>query len=80
MLVKPTCQGLLAQEALRLPVQLLDELAGQQAGVQDLHPAPDAILHQGQPQDGHLVLCPAGGGREVPPARLCSPTSLSLLR
>jgi hypothetical protein len=55
---------LLAQQPLRLAVQLLDELARQHARVDDLHPAPDAKLLQRQLQRHHLVLGPACQPRE----------------
>ena len=63
-----TCKRLLAQQALRLAVQLLDHFAWQQAGLQDLHPAAYPVLHQAQLQDVGLLLRPARRGREVPPA------------
>lgn len=63
-----TCQRLLPQQALRLAVELLVQLAGQQAGALDLLPPSDAMHHQAQPQDGHLRLRPPGRRTEVPPA------------
>ena len=39
-----TCKRLLPKQPLRLPVELLDELARKNARVHDLHPAPDAEL------------------------------------
>lgn len=62
-----TGKGLLAQEALGLAVELLDELAGKQSRVEDLHPSPNTILLQAQFQDVHLLLCPPRGGGKVPP-------------
>ena len=61
-------QRLLPQQALRLAVQLLDELARQEPRLQDLHPPPHALLHQAQFEDLGLLLCPAGSRREVPSA------------
>lgn len=46
-----TCQGLLPHQPLRGTVELLDELARQQACCLDLHPLSDAKLHQAQLED-----------------------------
>ena len=62
-------ERLLPKQALRLAVQLLDELARQQARVHDLHPAAYAELGQRRFQHQHLVLRPTRGGGEVPQAR-----------
>jgi hypothetical protein len=66
------CEGLLPQQTLRLPVELLDELAWQEARLDDLDPAPHAILCQAELQDVGLLFRPPGGGGEVPAARVLS--------
>lgn len=60
-------QALLAQQPLRLPVELLDHLAGEQARRLDLHPAADAEPHQAELERRGLVGGPSGRGGEVPP-------------
>ncbi len=65
-LLASTCKGLLAKEALRLAIQLLNELAGQQSSLQDLDPSPHPKLHQAELQEMRFLLAPARRRCEVP--------------
>ena len=62
-------QALLAQQPLRLAVELLDHLAREQARRLDLHPAADAEPHQAELERRSLVGGPARRRGEVPPGR-----------
>jgi hypothetical protein len=62
-------QALLAEQPLRLPIQLLDHLPGEQARVQDLDPFTHAILQKAEFENTGFFPGPAGRGREIPPAR-----------
>ena len=62
-----TCKGLLAKEPLGLTVQLLDELARQQASLKNLDPSAYAKLHETKLQQVRFLLGPPRRGCEVPP-------------
>lgn len=71
-----TSQGLLPNEPLCLPIELLNELSRQKTCVQNLYPASNPILHKTQLQDLCFFLCPARGGCEVPPAVRVEPNKV----
>lgn len=59
-------EGLLAEQALGLHVDLADRLPCKAFGLYDLLPLADPKLHQGQLEDMHLLGLPARGKRVVP--------------
>eukprot|EP00951_Prasinocladus_malaysianus_P039511 scaffold443639_cov42-Prasinocladus_malaysianus.AAC.1 len=61
-----TSKGLLSKEPLSGAVELLDELAWQEPGVEYLNPAANAILLKTELQNLRFFLGPSRRGGEVP--------------